>query len=298
MTGMRFVKDSLMASLMSLVLDESKDLQGEELIRSRAPIGALTAKNRFGFEQKLYRQHVYMEAGNPQGTPIIFCHGIFGSFRNFAAVGEGLSKDYRIIVPCMPMYDAPFTKCTVNDLSLYLEEFINDLNLKNCILAGNSMGGGTVLLYTLRNPQNVSRLLLFASSGLSFIPMRGGMMKLKNFEYVKSLLSDIFYNTPPVSDEEFQEVFSLMQSKPVLLRIFNFTRSTKSNFLHEQLKALDHPALVIWGKNDTVTPPFIAEEFKSHLKNSELHYLDDCGHVPTYEKPEECLKLIRSFLEK
>lgn len=283
-----------MSGLRSLILDESHTLEGEALVRSRAPISGLTAANNFGFKQKIFKNHVYMEVG--EGTPIIFCHGIFGSFRNFAEIGHALSGKYRVIVPCMPMYDAPFTKCTVSDLSFYLEEFIADLGLSNIVMAGNSMGGGAVLLYTIRNPQNVSRLMLFSSSGLSFIPMRGGFMKLKDYNYVKQLLGDIFYQTPPVSDEEFSEVFDVLQSKPTLLRILNFTRSTKTNFLHEQLKQLPHPALVIWGNQDTVTPPFVAEEFRAHLKNSEVHYLDECGHVPTFEKPQECLKLIRSFL--
>lgn len=283
-----------MSGLRSLIIDDSSTLEGEALVRSRAPISGMTATGNFGFQQRVFKNHVYMEVG--EGTPIIFCHGIFGSFRNFAEIGQALSSKYRVIVPCMPMYDAPFKKCTVSDLAFYLEEFIKDLDLKNVILGGNSMGGGAVLLYATRNPDNVSRLMLFSSSGLSFIPMRGGFMKLKDYHYVKELIGDIFYKTPPVSDEEFREVFNVLQSKPMLLRILSFTRSTKSNFLHEQLKKLNHPSLVIWGKEDTVTPPFVAEEFRTHLKNSEVHYLDDCGHVPTFEKPQECLKLIQNFL--
>jgi pimeloyl-ACP methyl ester carboxylesterase len=196
------------------------------------------------------------------------------------------------------MYDAPLAKCTVEHLSQYLAEFIRDLGLRQCILAGNSMGGGAILQYTLRHPSRVHRIMLFASSGLSFIPMRGGLLKLRNYSYVKQLLSDIFYGSPELNDAEVREVYNLLQSKPVLLRCIGFTRSTKKNFLHEPLKTLSHPALVIWGAEDTVTPPSVAWDFHRCLKNSELHILPQCGHCPPLEKPYECLKLIESFLDE
>jgi len=285
-------------SLMSLVIDESKNLTGENLVRARAPIAGIITGDTRGFKRKVEQGHVFMEGGNPQGTPFIFCHGIFGSYRNIAEIGEALFSDYRVIIPCMPMYDAPLNQCTVEDLSQYLEKFVNDFNLKNIVLVGNSMGGGAVLLYAIRNSHNVKKLILFASSGLSFIPMRGGAMKLKNFEYVKELLGDIFYEKKAFNNDEFKEVFDVLQNKSTLLRILSFTRSTKRNFLHQELSKLDIPALVIWGKQDTVTPPFIAEEFRVHLKNSQVQYIDNCGHVPCYEKPQECLAHILPFLDQ
>ena len=281
-------------SLLNLFFENKEKLSEKELIKSRAPVSGLTDSDNFGFEMKVKQGHVYLETGT--GTPLIFCHGIFGSFRNIAQIGQQLADRYRIIVPCMPMYDAPLNKCTVEDLSLYLEKFIEDLNLQNVVLVGNSMGGGTVLLYTIRHPERVQKLILFASSGLSFIPMRGGAMKLKDRNYVHEMMDDIFYGPSPFSPEEFEQVFQILQNKSTLLRVLGFTRSTKRNFLHNELKKISHPTLVIWGQEDKVTPPFIAEEFRTHLVNSEIHYLKECGHVPPYEKPEECLDLMENFL--
>ncbi|VTU00413.1 Uncharacterized protein OS=Hymenobacter sp. APR13 GN=N008_06205 PE=4 SV=1: Abhydrolase_6 [Gemmataceae bacterium] len=283
-----------MASLLSLLFDNTSRLEGDAFVRSRAPITGLTGRNDYGFELRVVGRHVFMEAGS--GPPLLFCHGLFGSFRNFAEIGAGLADRYRVIVPCMPMYDAPLARCSVEHLATYLETFTADLGLKNCVMAGNSMGGGAVLHYTVRHPANVSHLILFASSGLSFIPMRGGALKLRNYEYVKGLLSDIFYGSPKLNDAEVREVYDLLQQKPVLLRCLSFTRSTKKNFMHEQLRQLSHPALVIWGANDTVTPPEVAREFRACLRNSELHYLPECGHCPPFEKPRECLRLIESML--
>jgi 2-hydroxy-6-oxonona-2,4-dienedioate hydrolase len=283
-----------MASLLSLLFDSTSHLEGDAFVRTRAPITGMIARNNYGFEQKLVGGHVFMETGS--GPPILFCHGLFGSFRNFAEIGSALSDRYRVIVPCMPMYDAPLAKCSVEQLAIYLETFINELGLNNCVMAGNSMGGGAILHYTVRHPENVSHLILFSSSGLSFIPMRGGALKLRNYNYVKNLLSDIFYGSPELDDDDVREIYNLLQNKPILLRCLSFTRSTKKNFMHEQLKTLDTPALIIWGANDTVTPPDVALQFQECLKYSELHYLPECGHCAPCENPKECLRLIESFL--
>lgn len=284
-------------SILSLLFQADQHESLEALVKSRAPISGITEGDNFGFKRSVSGEHVYMETG--EGQPLIFCHGVFGSFRNFAEIGARLASRFRVIVPCLPLYDAPLNRCTVEDLSQYLESFIETLGLKNVVLAGNSMGGGTVLLYAIRNPSNVSRIILFSSSGLSFIPMRGGALKLKDRSYVRSLLDDIFYATPPFSDEEFEEVYQVMQNKAILLRILRLTRSTKSNYLHDKLHLIRHiPTSIIWGLQDTVTPPFIAEEFKALLPEAELHYLDECGHAPSYEKPVECGKIIEAFLAK
>lgn len=283
-----------MHTFLSLFRKEQLPIDQLARIRNRAPITGIFGENNFGFKQRIYHDHVFMEIGS--GQPIIFCHGLFGSFRNFAQIGKALSNRYRVIVPCMPMYDAPLSECSVENLGRYLGEFIEDLGLKDCILVGNSMGGGAILTHAIAKPSSVSKIVLLASSGLSFIPMKGGFMKIKDFQYVKELMSGIFYDASWIKDEEVREIYNVMQNKQTLLRCLSFTRSTKRNFLHESLKNLDIPTLVIWGKEDTVTPPFIAEEFRSALKNCEVHYLDHCGHVPSYEKPEECLQLLESFL--
>lgn len=270
-------------------LFKTSDKVGEYL-----PISGFNQAEQTVFTRHTLEGHSWVEAG--AGQPIIFCHGLFGSFRNFNEIGKLLAERYRIIIPYLPMYDMPLSDSTVNGLSVYLESFINTLDLRDIIATGNSMGGGTVLNYAVRNPNNVSKIILFASSGLSFIPMRGGFLKIKDYEYVRNLLEDIFFEKGHIPEEEFQEVFETIQNKKVLLRCLSFTRSTKKDLLHQDLPKLTHPTLIIWGANDNVTPPTIGQEFYNLIPNSTLHILENCGHVPPLEKPDECYHLINEFL--
>jgi len=55
---------------------------------------------------------------------------------------------------------------------------------------------------------------------------------------------------------------------------------------------------LIWGNNDTITPPFVGEEFHKLMPNSELHFIDKCGHAPMMEVPETFNQILAVFLKK
>ncbi len=267
-----------------------------EFLRQRVRDFLPTQENPFGFNFKHTSHHAWMEIG--QGKTIVFSPGLFGSYRNFGRIASALSATHRILVPFLPLYDLPIKECTIKSLGTYLESFCEDLALKDVTLAGNSMGGGASLHYALKNPENVTSIILFASSGLSFIPMRKGFMRLKDRDYIKEILSDIFYDANLLSEAEIDEVFSLIQNKEQLLRCLSFTRSTKHDLLHEKLRTLSRPTLIFWGENDNVTPKHYAHEFHALLPNSELAILPECGHVPCYEKAEECIPIIQRFIRQ
>ncbi|HNB80530.1 MAG TPA: alpha/beta hydrolase, partial [Chitinophagaceae bacterium] len=75
-------------------------------------------------------------------------------------------------------------------------------------------------------------------------------------------------------------------------------KSAIRHHLGEELQNIRQPVCLIWGKNDTITPPMVAEEFKKLLPNSELHWIDHCGHAPMMEVPGEFNVLLNSFLNK
>jgi pimeloyl-ACP methyl ester carboxylesterase len=54
----------------------------------------------------------------------------------------------------------------------------------------------------------------------------------------------------------------------------------------------------VWGKQDDVTPPFVAEKFHELLPDSRLQWVDKCGHAPMMEHPDEFNALLREFLEE
>jgi 2-hydroxy-6-oxonona-2,4-dienedioate hydrolase len=201
-------------------------------------------------------------------------------------------------VPYMPLYDLPLSECKIPKLADYIDSFVKNLNLKEAVFIGSSMGGGTLLHYALKENQAISGLILCGSSGLSTIPMQKGFFKRKDFSFVKKATQDIFFDPSTPSDEMIKEVYDAIQNYEIVLRSIRFTKSTAKEQLHDRLSNIKVPCLLVWGRQDCITPPAVAGLFQNLLPNAELHYIDKCGHVPTQEHPKEVLKLITDFLKK
>jgi len=268
----------------------------EQFILERAPIrGSLCAED-FAFEEKITGEHGYIECG--KGTPIIFCPGLYGSIYNIATVGTELSKQYRFIVPYLPMYDMPLGDCTIPSLASYLDRFVKDLGIKEAVFIGSSMGGGTLLHYAQMKDHVIHGLVLCGSSGLSTIPMQKGFFKRKDYSFIKKATQDVFFDSSTPSDNMIKEVFDAIQNYEIVLRSIRFTKSTAKDQLHNVLPGIKVPTLLIWGNQDNITPPQVGKLFNDLMPNADLHYIDRCGHVPTQEQPEQVLQLINSFLQK
>lgn len=82
------------------------------------------------------------------------------------------------------------------------------------------------------------------------------------------------------------------------IKIIALAKSAIRNNLGEELSQIKQPTLLVWGQNDTITPPFVAKEFNRLIPNSELHFIDKCGHAPMMEVPGEFNTILHRFLEK
>jgi len=265
-------------------------------IERRAPIRGNSFLCAPSFTERTIGDHIYLERGS--GRPLIFCAGLAGSIDNIFEIGLALSEYYRFIVPYLPIYDLPLAECTIPRLGDYLETFLEDLGLEEAIFIGSSMGGGASLHYALRPGHRAKGLVLCGSSGLSTIPMQKGFLRRKDFSYVKGTVEDVFFNPGTPSINMIREVYDAIQKTDVALRFIRFTRSTANDQLHDRLHGISVPCLLVWGMQDRITPFEIAGAFHELLPDSDLHYVDQCGHVPTQERPGEVLCLIRNFLNK
>mgnify|MGYP000703356712 FL=1 len=93
------------------------------------------------------------------------------------------------------------------------------------------------------------------------------------------------------------EVFEITNSRIKVIKIIALAKSAIRNNLGEELGQIKVPTLLIWGKNDNVTPPFVAEEFHKLIPNSELAFIDKCGHAPMMEVPNEFNDILEKFLK-
>ena len=237
----------------------------------------------------------YIEEG--EGDIIILLHGLFGALSNWNSVIERFRKDYKIVIPLLPIYEMPIKGADLEGLLDFLERFINMKGYDNFSLMGNSLGGHIALLYVLKNPEKVSSLTLTGSSGLFENSMGGSFPKRGSYDYIKERVEYTFYSPDTIGKEYVDEVFETTRSIPKCMRIVSIAKSAQRHNLATRLPEIKNPTLLIWGLNDTITPPMVAHEFNRLIPNSRLRFIDKCCHAPMMEHPDKFNDILAEFLE-
>lgn len=282
-------------SIASLLLGK-KSPHEDAFLQNRAPIRSIPMHLQSFTQRKLEGNHIYLEAG--EGPAVIFCHGLFGGIFNVDIVWREIARDYRIIMPYLPMYDMALKDCTVQRLGDYLSTLVTDLQLEEAVVIGNSMGGSTALYYALKPGNRLKGMVLCGSSGLSNIPLNKGYFHRRNYHFVQEAVRDIFFDRSIPPDEMVQDVYDAIQSNETVMRSIRLTRSATKNPMHAVLPDISTPTLLVWGKQDPITPVAVAPQFEQLLPNASLRVIDGCGHVPQQEKPYVFLEFFSDFMNR
>jgi pimeloyl-ACP methyl ester carboxylesterase len=237
----------------------------------------------------------YLEIGS--GHPMVVLHGLFGALSNFEDLIAHFSKKYRVIVPIMPLYSLPILSTGVKTLAEFIESFVEFKQLNNFSLLGNSLGGHVGLVYTLKNQEKVHSLILTGSSGLYENAFGGSFPRREDKEFLRNKIAVTFYDPALVTDELVDEVFEIVNNKEKLVRILAMAKSAIRHNLKNDLSQFTLPVCLIWGKNDNITPPEVAEDFHKNMVNSDLYWIDKCGHAPMMERPVEFNQILSNWLE-
>ncbi|MCE2675718.1 MAG: alpha/beta hydrolase [Sediminibacterium sp.] len=236
----------------------------------------------------------YLEVG--EGETLMLCHGLFGALSNFSDLIEKFRHTHKVVVPILPLFDLDILHTTVSGLEKHIAAFIEHKNYTNIHLLGNSLGGHVALVYILKHPERVKSLTLTGSSGLFENAMGDSYPKRGDYEYIKNKTAQTFYDPAVATPELVDEVFEITKNRLKVIKIISLAKSAIRHNLGEELNQIQQPTLLIWGKNDIVTPPFVAEEFKKLIPNSQLHFIDKCGHAPMMEVPVEFNSILEKFL--
>lgn len=239
----------------------------------------------------------YIEMG--EGTPIIILHGLMGGLSNFQGVSEYFpSKGYQVLIPELPIYDMPMLKTTVKNFAKFLEGFIEFKGLKDVILLGNSLGGHIGLLHTKMFPKMVKALVITGSSGLYEKAMGDGYPRRGDYEFIKKKAQDVFYDPAVATKEIVDEVFATVNDRMKLVKTLAIAKSAIRHNMAKDLPHMNTPTCIIWGENDTVTPPEVAKEFHELLPDSDLFWMEKCGHAPMMEHPQGFNAVLEAWLAK
>jgi 2-hydroxy-6-oxonona-2,4-dienedioate hydrolase len=248
------------------------------------------------YEIKQQDKFKYIEEGN--GEPLVLLHGLFGALSNFRPLIEYFRQHNKVVVPMLPLLEMDILHTSVGGLAKFVHKFLEARGLQDVNLLGNSLGGHVALLHTLKHPERIKSLILTGSSGLFENGMGDSYPKRGDYEYIKKKTELTFYDPQMATKELVDEVYSMTNNRLKAIKIIALAKSAIRNNLGEELNQIKQRTLLVWGNNDSITPPFVAREFNKLIPNSELYFIDKCGHAPMMEVPDEFNAILHKFLKK
>ncbi|MDE3214607.1 MAG: alpha/beta fold hydrolase, partial [Bacteroidota bacterium] len=233
-----------------------------------------------------------------EGEPLLLLHGLFGALSNFEHLIDYFHKSHKVIVPMLPLFDLDLLHTTVGGLQKYVQKFVETRGYEHIHLLGNSLGGHVALVHVLKHPEKIKSLILTGSSGLFENGMGDSYPKRGDKEYIRKKTQLTFYDPAMATEELVNECFEITNNRLKVIKIISLAKSAIRNNLGEEISQIQQPTCLIWGNNDTITPPFVANEFHKLIPHSELHFIDKCGHAPMMEVPGEFNRILAGFLSR
>lgn len=234
------------------------------------------------------------------GPSVILLHGLFGSPSNWHSIMEDLAAHYRFFAlqfPIDPHENRQHTAFrSISQLTEQVERLFDKMALDHAVVCGNSLGGQVAVDFCLRHPGRVKGLVLAGSAGLFERNVTNG----KRLKYCRTTIREqaceVFHDPVHVTDELVDNVYTMLHERQYRRFLLKVSKATRDRYMYDELANVDVPTLIVWGRNDSITPPFVAEQFRDKITGAELAFIDECGHAPPIEQPKEFARLLHTFL--
>jgi len=255
----------------------------------------------------------YLEAG--EGPPVVLVHGSgpgVTAYANWRVVLPALADHFRVIAPDMAGFGFSERPAGIEyGLRLWVDQtlgLMDNLGLEKVHLVGNSFGGSIALRLAAEHPDRVGKLVLMGSMGVHF-PITEGLDRVwgyePSFENMRRVLDVFAYSRELVNDElaevryrgsiqpGFQEAFSAMFPADESGSRQRWVEAMRTP--DDELRALQHRALIVHGREDQVIPLQNSYDLESLLPNADLVVFSHCGHWSMIERTADFNRLVRDF---
>ncbi len=249
----------------------------------------------------------YLEAGRPSDRHILFIHGLGSSADRWLNIPDTLSENFHTIALDLPGFgksDKPTINYTIENFRKTIVHFINSLKINKTSIVGHSLGGYIAAEVAIQNSNQVESLVLIDSSGMLKEPtplleeyLKVAMNPTK--DKVRKVLEQMVADPKRVPTKLVESFISRINS-PNAKYAFKSTLENSANTQIglDRLKLIENiPTLILWGIQDKVIPIQHSKIFKEAIKNSQIEIIQDAGHAPFAEKPDQVSEILRNFLK-
>jgi pimeloyl-ACP methyl ester carboxylesterase len=215
------------------------------------------------------------------GQPVVLLHGLMGHMHQWDPILDHVAARERAIALHLPIFEPTPSEASIPALVSHLVRFLDALEIERAVVGGHGLGGHVALETALTHPARVDRLLLSACAG----GMRAGR-------------SEAMLDSTLVTPELVPAIHARIVAPRQVLRVLRFAGAARAHTLADRLAGVALPTLLIWGRDDRVTPVPIGERLCSLIAGSELVVLNTCGHVAMVDQPHLFAAITRRWLER
>ncbi len=237
----------------------------------------------------------WLERGD--GEPVVLLHGLMGRMDHWEAALEELGDTCRPIALTLPIFDPRLDEVSIEALGRHVVRFLDALNIGRAVIGGNSLGGHVALEVALSCPDRLTGLILTGSSGLFERTFTRRVPHRPSAAYLKERMEEVFYDPTLVTPAWVESIREVLATPRAAMRVVRFARAARRHHVEDRLPAIRIPTLLVWGREDRVTPPEVAERFLNLMPDARLSFLARCGHAPMIERPEAFNDVVAGWLE-
>ena len=230
------------------------------------------------------------------GTPVVFLHGLVGLNDHWMPSINRLSKSMRTTAFELPLLDLSGDDCSIHGATKLTAQYLSAHCEQPPILVGNSFGGHVALKIALEYPHLCGGLVLAGASGLIEKSMVSIIQTRPSREWLELKIGELFFDTSKMSQGDVDRAFTELNNRAKAFAMVKLSRSARKNHLGDDIHRIKVPTLIMWGRQDSVTPVEAAEEFKAKIPDSTLVWFDRCGHAPMIECADEFAAAIERFV--
>lgn len=231
------------------------------------------------------------------GIPVVFLHGLVGLNDHWEGVVERAREHCKCVLLELPLLDLEEDDCSIDGAAELTERFLSKVVGERAVLVGNSFGGHVALKLAIGRPDLVRGLVLAGASGLIEKSMVGDVQIRPSREWLERKIGELFYDKSRMNRADIERAFATLNQRQQARAMVKLSKSARRNHLGAYIGNIKCPTLILWGRQDIVTPPEACDLFARGIPNNKVVWLDDCGHAPMIERPDEFAAALIEYLK-
>ncbi|MCC5823575.1 MAG: alpha/beta hydrolase [Phycisphaerales bacterium] len=232
------------------------------------------------------------------GPKVIFLHGLVGLNEHWEDVVRRIKHKAHCTTLELPLLELRGDDCSLWSVVDMTTQFLDEHTDGPAVLVGNSFGGHVALRIAHARPDLVRALILAGSSGLIERTMVKGAPVRPSREWLEEKIGELFYDKSAMNPGDVDRAHKLLNERGGARAMVKLSKTARRDNMTDDLGDIACPTLLIWGRQDIVTPPSAGQGFTELMPDARIVWLDGCGHAPMLESPVPFAQSVMDFLDE